>query len=130
MDKEGRVLVCVTGQKSCERLIHAGADIAAQTGAELSVVHVAKLGSNFLGSASEGPALEYLFEISKNYNADMMLLRNDDVVNTIAAHARKIGAQTVVIGGSVQKRGNRLAHALTAALPDLDVRVLLGMEEG
>ena len=129
MQEKGRVLVCVTGQRSCEHLIHAGADIAAQTGAALSVVHVAKMGSNFLGSASEAQALEYLFEISKTYDADMMLLRNDDVVATIAAHARKTGAQTVVIGGSVQKRGNRLSHALAAALPEVEVRVLLGMEE-
>ena len=90
------VLVCVTGQKSCEHLIHVGAEIAREDGAELSVVHVAKMGANFLGSASEAQALEYLFEISKSVQADMLLLRNDDVVNTLAAHARKIGATTVV----------------------------------
>ena len=30
MRKESRVLVCVTGQKSCARLIHDGAEIAAE----------------------------------------------------------------------------------------------------
>ena len=45
MRKESRVLVCVTGQKSCARLIHDGAEIAAEEGASLSVVHVAKMGS-------------------------------------------------------------------------------------
>ena len=53
MTRIPRVLVCVTGQKSCEHLIHVGAEIAREDGAELSVVHVAKMGANFLGSASE-----------------------------------------------------------------------------
>ena len=121
-----RVLVCVTGLKSCEHLIHVGAEIAREDGAELSVVHVAKMGANFLGSASEAQALEYLFEISKSVQADMLLLRNDDVVNTLAAHARKIGATTVVIGGSVRKNGNHLNHALKNALPEMNVRIVLG----
>ena len=89
MPGEDHVLVCVTGQKSCGRLIEEGARIAAETGAELSVVHVAKMRDNFLGSASEAEALEHLFNISKSYDADMMLLRNDDVINTLASHARK-----------------------------------------
>ena len=104
MRKESRVLVCVTGQKSCARLIHDGAEIAAEEGASLSVVHVAKMGSNFLGSASEAEALEYLFAISKSHSADMMLLRNDDVVHTIAAHARRIGATIVVLGSDSNQR--------------------------
>ena len=91
MRKESRVLVCVTGQKSCARLIHDGAEIAAEEGASLSVVHVAKMGSNFLGSASEAEALEYLFAISKSHSADMMLLRNDDVVHTIAEDSVREG---------------------------------------
>ena len=49
---EPRVLVCVTGQKSCERLIEEGASIAQEHNIELSVVHVAKTGNNFLGSTS------------------------------------------------------------------------------
>ena len=55
MTRIPRVLVCVTGQKSCEHLIHVGAEIAREDGAELSVVHVAKMGANFLGSARMRP---------------------------------------------------------------------------
>lgn len=129
MENLPRVLVCVTGQKSCERLIEAGAHIAQEINAELSVVHVAKMGNNFLGSESEAEALEYLFKISKSYDADMMLLRNDDVVNTIAGHARKVDADIVVIGGSPTKGGNHLTRSLQNALPDLDIRTVIS-EEG
>lgn len=128
MSKESRVLVCVTGQKSCERLIHTGADIAKEEKAALSVVHVAKIGSNFLGSVSEGQALEYLFDISKSHDADMMLLRNDDVVSTIAAHARKIEADIIVIGRGLKKGGNHLSFALQNVLPNIEVREVFGVD--
>ena len=129
MPSEDHVLVCVTGQKSCGRLIEEGARIAAEMGAELSVVHVAKKRDNFLGSASEAEALEHLFNISKNYDADMLLLRNDDVINTLASHARKVWARVVVIGGRPTRGGNHLTRALQNALPDLDIRTVLS-EEG
>ena len=129
MRKESRVLVCVTGQRSCARLIHDGAEIAAEEGASLSVVHVAKMGSNFLGSASEAEALEYLFAISKSHSADMMLLRNDDVVHTIAAHARRIGATIVVLGSDSNQRQNRLSRALQDALPNVEIRVRVGLAD-
>ena len=128
MANPSRVLVCVTGQKSCGRLIEEGARIALDLDAELSVVHVAKMGNNFLGSVSEAEALEYLFNISKSYDADMMLLRNDDVVNTIAGHARKVGAGVVVIGGRPTKGGNHLTRSLQNALPDLDIRTVMSEE--
>lgn len=128
MSNESHVLVCVTGQRSCERLIEEGARIALEAEAELSVVHVAKRGNRFLGSESEAEALEHLFRISKAYDADMMLLRNDDVVNTLAAHARRIGARVVVIGGRPIKGGNHLTRALQNALPDLDVRTVISEE--
>lgn len=128
MANPSRVLVCVTGQKSCGRLIEEGARIALNLDAELSVVHVAKMGNNFLGSVSEAEALEYLFNISKSYDADMMLLRNDDVVNTIAGHARKVGACVVVIGSRPTKGGNHLTRSLQNALPDLDIRTVMSEE--
>ena len=100
MLNEPRVLVCVTGQKSCERLIEEGASIASEHNIELSVVHVAKTGNNFLGSASstsEAEALEYLFGISKIYDADMTMLRSDDVIPTIVSYARKMNAAVAAV---------------------------------
>ena len=44
----GLVLVCVTGQKTCEALILEGARIAAEEGASMSVLQVEKLGANIL----------------------------------------------------------------------------------
>ncbi len=93
-----RVLVCVTKQTSCERLIRAGAQFAAEQGGELSVVHVAAAGTNFLESESEGEALEYLFGIAKEYGADMTVLRADDVLRALVRHARDKRATHIILG--------------------------------
>ena len=61
-----RVLVCVTKQKTCERLIKTGARLAKEAGdAELLVVHVLHRDDNILGNMMQGDALEFLFQISK-----------------------------------------------------------------
>ena len=75
-----KTMVCVTVQKTCERLIRAGASLAG--GAGLSVVHVARSGEALLGGSSESEALEYLFRISREYGAEMDMLRSDDVIDT------------------------------------------------
>lgn len=46
--KDFSVLVCVTDQKRCERLIVAGAELAEEIGARLVVLHVARPGGKML----------------------------------------------------------------------------------
>ena len=95
---ESRVLVCVTGQRTCERLIAEGSRIAIERDAELSVVHVAKKGAELLDAFSEAEALEYLFKVSSDHGADMTVIRSEEEVKTVEAHARRIGATLIVLG--------------------------------
>ena len=114
------VLVCVTGQKTCERLILEGAEQARQLDATLSVVHVAKPGAGVLGSPEEGRALDYLYQIASAHGAEMTMIHSDDVIGTLAAHARKVGADMIVMG--VSARGNwDLPRALELHLPGVSV---------
>lgn len=117
------VLVCVTGQKTCERLILEGRKQADELGAPLSVVHVAKPGAGFLGNPAEGQAIEYLYKISTEHNADMALIHSNDVVATLAQHARRVNAIMVVLG--VPGKGDwAIAHELRAHLPDAELHVV------
>ena len=120
------MLVCVTGQRTCEKLIRAGAQLAAERGGELSVLHVARTGQRFLGSEDEAAALEYLFQVSRENGADMNLTHSDDVPGAIVAFARKCGAAAVLIG---MPRGRRsdlgLAYILRAQLPEAEVREMI-----
>ena len=128
MEQTPKILVCVTGQKSCEELIRHGAELAKEQGAELSVVHVSKRGNTFLGGDNDAQALEYLFDISKSYNADMMLLRNDDVAGTIASHAKKLGASVIVVGSRGKGSGNAVLHQLQNHLPNVEIKTVFTKE--
>ena len=114
------VLVCVTGQKTCERLIAGGDRIAKELGAELSVVHVARQGAGLLGGdIAEAEALEYLFKISSDHGADMTVIRSDEVVPTLAAHAKKVQASVMVLGRPRKTRRD-VTQDLRAHMPDME----------
>lgn len=96
-------MVCVTQQKTCERLIKAGVEIQEELGGEIYVVHVAPIGWNILGNSKEGEALDYLFDISKKVGANMTVLRSSEVVKTIVDFCEKHQIKTVVLGESREK---------------------------
>ena len=77
MSRRPRVMVCVTRQKTCERLIRVGKKLVNGSEGELVVVHVSRVGDNFLGSNDEGEALDYLFQEAKNAGANLTVIRSD-----------------------------------------------------
>ena len=54
------IMVCVTGQRSCDQLIARGLERAGQ-GSSVHVVHCVETGRNFLNTPFESDAIEYLF---------------------------------------------------------------------
>lgn len=94
------VMVCVTQQKTCDRLIKQGADFLGNDEGELFVIHVAKYGFNFLGNSKEGEALEYLFEKSKEYGANLTVIRSNDVLKTLIDLTEKNKITHLVLGES------------------------------
>ena len=120
---ESRVLVCVTGQRTCERLIEEGHRLAIERDEELSVLHVARKGDSLMGNTSEAEALEYLFDVSTRRGADMTVIRSDEVVKTVEKHARKIGASLIVLGGP--RRGARdMTAEMRAHMPDIEFHIV------
>lgn len=116
-------MVCVTQQKTCERLIRRGAEIREEQGGELFVIHVAKEGVNFLGKSKEGDALEYLFEKSKNYGANLTVIRSHDVLATLRDLTDKNDIGIIVLGESYENSGERnMVSNLEKRLPK-DVRI-------
>ncbi|SCY27389.1 adenine nucleotide alpha hydrolase family protein [Alkaliphilus peptidifermentans] len=102
MKNKKHVMVCVTQQKTCERLINIGVDYREKDLGDLYVVHVAPEGVNFLGNSREGEALDYLFEISKEVNADMTVLRSSNVVKTIIEFCQKNNIGRIILGESLE----------------------------
>lgn len=130
MASAGCVLVCVTRQVSCERLIRRGADIARQTGQALNIVHVAATGASLLGNPSESEALDFLFTSAKQHGADLSVLRSDNVLETLERISREYKATSIVLGESKQniKEDDSIIWRLRTALPDIQFHVISSFE--
>ena len=122
---KNKIMVCVTRQKTCERLIAIGYKAALKTNAELHVVHVAKSGTNFLNNPHEGEALDYLFQISKKSGAEMSVLRSDHVVNTITEFVKDNKISVLILGESPDLQNeNSIIRQLKNNLPEVEIRVI------
>lgn len=87
-------VVCVTSQLQCERLIRAGRSIANLSDTQLLVVNVSA--PDF--TRQDGEALEYLFRISKEHEAQMTVLYSDEAFKTLIDYIKKNTAVNVVTG--------------------------------
>ncbi len=102
MSEIPNTMVCVTQQKTCERLIRKGAEIRDETGGKLLVIHVTPTSLQVLGNYQQPEALDYLYEISKSMSAEMTVIRSRNTIDTLEEFARKNNVSTVVLGESLK----------------------------
>jgi K+-sensing histidine kinase KdpD len=115
------VLVCVTRQKTSEKLIKKGVElIKGEAGSCLNVIHVVNENDKFLYGLSDGDALEYLFEITKDVGAaNLVVRRSKDVIKTIVEYAEEINCTHIVLGHSNNPSNNFIAK-LQRKLPNVE----------
>lgn len=119
------VLVCVTGQKTCDRLIQVGSTLANEKDAPLFVLHVAKKDAPLLGEASDSDALNYLYALATEAEAEMTVKRAEAPNDAICAYAKTIGASNIVLGANPQDTsGQGMVHQLKKLLPDVLFHVI------
>ena len=114
---EPTVLVCVTVQKECERLILAGKRLADNGNIALKVLHVMQPDASPLGNPDAQEALNALYGLSRKAGAEMTLLYNADVRAAIVDFAHQVNAVCVVVG-SDRQGGWAMAEALEELLDD------------
>jgi K+-sensing histidine kinase KdpD len=117
------ILVCVTQQKACERLIRAAAELK-KDGGDLYVIHVSKDKWNFVDNARDGEVLEYLFTLSKSYGAELTILNSDKIPETIAQYAQHYGIEVIVIGEGPDGKQSTFIKRLSSHLKDTDTRIM------
>ena len=129
-DKRLLIMVCVTGQKTCERLIHEGVRIADEVRGDVRVVHVATGGAAFMGvsPAQEAEALEYLFRRAQEHGADMEVVRAQSAIDALEQISRARDVDCVVLGARRGRGGQDFAEQLRSRLPHVDVRVVFDEE--
>lgn len=94
------IMVCVTRQKTCQRLIDCGKALMENEQDQLFVIHVAGEDEKLLGDTQEGEALEFLYEKAKEAGASLTVERSSDVLRTLISIADKNQANRVVVGES------------------------------
>ncbi|SET16007.1 Universal stress protein family protein [Natronincola peptidivorans] len=126
MAENQNIMICVTQQKTCARLIKTGVRIQEKQGGDIFVVHVAPMGWNILGNSKEGEALDYLFDISKEVGAHMTVLRSSEVVKSILDFCEKHDIKTVVLGESKEKSAdNNVIVKLSKKISeDVDLKII------
>lgn len=119
------ILVCVTQQKTCERLIRKAAEMRDENKGNLFVIHVIKNSWNILDNTKEGEALEYLFGISKAAGANLSVLKSDEIEATIAQYATDNKINCIIMGNSADDhKENRFAEKLKKLLYNVEVKVI------
>lgn len=95
MENKAEILVCVTGQRDCDRLIRAGRKLADEHGVLLHVLCVQPASSGFETSCEE---LEYLRQTARDAKAEMTVIFNDDAALVAVGFVKQIGAIHIVTG--------------------------------
>jgi K+-sensing histidine kinase KdpD len=118
--KKPSVLVCVTGQYDCDRLIEAGFEKASEMGWDLHVLCV-HTPVNDLSALSD--EIEYLYRTAKSLGADMTIAFNHHAPGFAAQFARKVYARQVVTG-IPDNRPNGFVLTLHELLPRLQITMV------
>ena len=116
IQKSPRVLVCVTDQYSCERLIKAGKQLSDSMGLPLQVLSVQPASSSV---QERGKALDYLYRLAARYDASMTIYYHDDSALMTAGHIKKYRVRQVVTGmpGQVGSGFVEVLHTLCPEVP-------------
>ena len=118
--KKPSVLVCVTGQYDCDRLIEAGFEQAVEMGWDLHVLCVHTPVNDLSYFSQE---VEYLYRTAKDLGADMTVLFNGNAPRVAADFARKINAKHLVTG-IPDYRPNGFVLTLHKLLPRLQITMV------
>lgn len=125
MKNDLKILVCVTQQKTCEKLIYKAKELTNNKDDDLHILHVAKNNLKFLDNEHESEALNYLFNISKKVGADLMVLKSDDIEAAISNYAKKNNINCVILGESNESNDNSSFYIkLKKLLGEINIEVV------
>lgn len=112
------ILVCVTDQESCTRLIKAGRQLADIVAVPLKVISVRPHGS---GSWMASEELEYLYNMAKQLNAEMIIRFHDFAAEAVADYVRRQPVKAIIVGEPPQPGQSVFISHLEEHFPDLAI---------
>lgn len=119
---QNNIMVCVTQQKTCEKLIRIGYEVYSRAeNATLYVIHVVNENDKLLFNLSDGDALEYLFEITKELGADLVIKRSKDVIKTLVDFASEKEISHIILGNATDITATKnFEQKLRRKLPNIE----------
>ena len=114
-DPHTSILVLVTNQFQCERLIRTGRKIADLTGTPIYVINVQHRGDRFEANPE---ALQHLFDVSKRNSAEMKVYFAENPYDQICEIITEYKAKHVITGIPVGE--DSLVHQLWRTYPDIN----------
>ena len=124
MSEAETVLVCVTDQVNCGRLIRYGRKRADEIGCALRVLHVRTREKTLMGNPDISSALNDLYRLSREAEAEMEIVSSQDVEGMIAEYAEKYHAALVVLGETPKDRLPEMKVRLAPRIPDIPMEVV------
>lgn len=118
--KKASILVCVTGQRDCDRLIHAGKEYAEETHLPLQVLCVQPTVNGFCAHSEE---IEYLHQTSIEAGAEMTIYFHDDAALIAAGFAKQCRAVQIVTG-MPDGRPNGFVEVMHRLLPSIPISMV------
>ncbi len=121
--KDGKpiVLVCVTDQIKCDRLIRSGRLIADSFLLDLKVINVetsASYGDN------AGLGIEHLYKTSSQYGAEMTVYYDSDALESVQSYIRGNNVEHIVTGVPTSLDGSPFIEGLIAAFPKVPLTIV------
>jgi len=123
MEQASPILVLVTLQRACARLIRRGADMALQQHCILHVLHVVENNPQRVTEWAIDPhALDYLYALAGEAGAQMTVLKAEVALTAVAEYSTQAGIRRIIMGGGEHAEG--IAQTLSEMLPGVQIMIL------
>ncbi|AEF16439.1 MULTISPECIES: universal stress protein [Thermoanaerobacterium] len=106
---KSRIMVCVTPQKSCQRLVERGAERAKETNGEFCVVYVNK-NNDIYKDLKEHKILVELFEMAQKLGGRVSILVGKKISDALAEFAAENDITEIIVGKSLRSAFDVLIH--------------------
>ena len=120
MESKAAILVCVTGQHDCDRLIRAGRKLAGENSVPLHVLCVQQASAGFETSCEE---LEYLRQTARDAKAEMTVIFDDDAALVAVGFVKQINA-THIVTGMAEAPVNGFIEIIHKLLPKVPISMV------
>jgi len=123
MNDQPPIMVLVTLQRHCAKLIRYGTDKALKQGSPLKVVHVTQTNEEMADEkVSNADVLNYLYALANEAGAEMCMINADVAVTAMAEYAKEIGTRQIIMGDGEQAHG--IAETLSSLLPGVSIGII------